>query len=159
MNRFSSLVIIIEEKVVGLTGFVIIHVIITSFSPAQGERNQMVNTKFTRPVNEMPMSTSKTPKFERMFVEMFRASKIEGGGHDDTRHCSTMPRPPSAPTCQRRLPATECCSVVTKPQVCRWMYHAFLGIHNGALHCGNNLKNSYWQIMAICTFPILIWSL
>ena len=45
------------EKVVGLTGFVIIHVFIASFSPAQGERNQMVNTKFTRPVNEMPMST------------------------------------------------------------------------------------------------------
>ena len=45
------------EKVVGLTGFVIIHVFIASFSPAQGERNQMVNTKFTRPVNEMPMSS------------------------------------------------------------------------------------------------------
>ena len=40
----------------GLTGFVIIHVFIASFSPAQGERNQMVNTKFTRPVNAMPMS-------------------------------------------------------------------------------------------------------
>ena len=40
-----------------LTGFVIIHVFITSFSPAQGERNQMVNAKFTRPVNVMPMST------------------------------------------------------------------------------------------------------
>ena len=46
------------EKVVGLTGFVIIHVFIVSFSPAQGERNQMVNTKFTRSVNGMPMSTS-----------------------------------------------------------------------------------------------------
>ena len=46
------------EKVVGLTGFVIIHVFIASFSPAQGERNQMVDTKFTRPVNEMPMSSS-----------------------------------------------------------------------------------------------------
>ena len=45
------------EKVVGLTGFVIIHVYIASFSPAQGERNQMVNTKLTRPVNEMPMSS------------------------------------------------------------------------------------------------------
>ena len=45
------------EKVVGLTGFVIIHVFIASFSPAQGERNQMVNAKFTRPVNAMPMST------------------------------------------------------------------------------------------------------
>ena len=45
------------EKVVGLTGFVIIHVFIPSFSPAQGECNQIVNTKFTRPVNEMPMST------------------------------------------------------------------------------------------------------
>ena len=42
------------EKVVGLTGFVIIHVFIVSCSPAQGERNQMVNAKFTRPVNEMP---------------------------------------------------------------------------------------------------------
>ena len=48
----------VVEKVVGLTGFVIIHVIIASFSPAQGERNQMVmvNTKFTRLVNEMPLS-------------------------------------------------------------------------------------------------------
>ena len=46
------------EKVVGLTGFVIIHVFIALFSPAQGERNQLVNTKFTRPVNEMPMSIS-----------------------------------------------------------------------------------------------------
>ena len=42
----------------GLTGFVIIHVFIALFSPAQGERNQMANTKFTRPVNEMPMFIS-----------------------------------------------------------------------------------------------------
>ena len=42
------------EKVVRLTGFVIIHVFIASFSPA---RNQMVNTEFTRPVNEMPISS------------------------------------------------------------------------------------------------------
>ena len=41
----------------GLTGFVIIHLFIASFSPAQGECNQMVNTEFTRPVNEMPMSS------------------------------------------------------------------------------------------------------
>ena len=34
----------------------IIHVSIVSFSPAKGERNQMVNPKFTRPVNAMPMS-------------------------------------------------------------------------------------------------------
>ena len=46
------------EKVVGLTGFVIIHVLIASFSPAQGKHNQMVNAKFTRPVNAMPMSSS-----------------------------------------------------------------------------------------------------
>ena len=39
----------------GLTGFVIIHVFIALFSPAQGEQNQTVNTKFTRPLNEMPM--------------------------------------------------------------------------------------------------------
>ena len=45
------------EKVVGLTGFVIIHVFIASFSPAQRERNQIVNAKFTRPVNAMPMSS------------------------------------------------------------------------------------------------------
>ena len=46
------------EKVVGLTGFVIIHVFIASFSPAQGEHNQIqVNAKFTRPVNAMPMSS------------------------------------------------------------------------------------------------------
>ena len=44
------------EKVVGLTGFVIIYVFIASFSPAQGEHNQIVNAKFTRPVNAMPMS-------------------------------------------------------------------------------------------------------
>ena len=43
----------------GLTGFVIIHVFIASFSPAQGERNQIVNAKLTRPVNAMPMSTFK----------------------------------------------------------------------------------------------------
>ena len=40
------------EKVVGLTGFVFV----ASFSPAQGERNQIVNAKFTRPVNAMHMS-------------------------------------------------------------------------------------------------------
>ena len=40
-----------------LTGFVIIHMFIESFSPAQGEHNQMVNTEFTTPVNEMPMSS------------------------------------------------------------------------------------------------------
>ena len=45
------------EKVMGLTGLVIIHVFISSFYPAQGERNQMVNAKFTRPVDAMPMST------------------------------------------------------------------------------------------------------
>ena len=38
-----------------MTGFVIIHVLIALFSPAQGEQNQTVNTKFTRPLNEMPM--------------------------------------------------------------------------------------------------------
>ena len=48
------------EKVVGLTGIVIIHVSIASFSPVQGERNQMLNAKFTRPVNAMPMSSSNT---------------------------------------------------------------------------------------------------
>ena len=47
------------EKVVGLTGFVIIHAFIASFSPAQGERNQVVNAKFTRPFNEMPMSSTR----------------------------------------------------------------------------------------------------
>ena len=52
---FGSMLI---EKVVGLTGFVIIHVFIASFSPAQGERNLIVNTKFTGPVNEMPKSKS-----------------------------------------------------------------------------------------------------
>ena len=51
------------EKVVGLTGFVIIHVFIASFFPAQGERNQIVIAKFTRPVNAMPMSTSEAPRF------------------------------------------------------------------------------------------------
>ena len=45
------------EKVMGSTGFEIILVFIASFSPAQGERNQMVNAKFTRPVNAMPMSS------------------------------------------------------------------------------------------------------
>ena len=45
------------EKVVGLTGFVIIHVFNALFSPVQGEHSHMVNTKFTRPVNEMPMSS------------------------------------------------------------------------------------------------------
>ena len=44
------------EKVVGLTGFVNIYVFIASFSPTQGERNQMVNVKFARPVNAVPMS-------------------------------------------------------------------------------------------------------
>ena len=53
------------EKVVGLTGFVIIHVFIASFPPAQGERNQMVNAKFTRPVNVMPMSTGKDGDHDR----------------------------------------------------------------------------------------------
>ena len=43
------------EKAVELTGFAIIHVFIATFSPAQGERNQIVNAKFTRPVNEMPI--------------------------------------------------------------------------------------------------------
>ena len=47
----------------GLTGFVIIHVLIASFSPAQGEHNQIVNAKFTRPVNAMPMSN---PKIENV---------------------------------------------------------------------------------------------
>ena len=45
------------EKVVALTGFVMFHVFIASFSPARGERNQMVNTKFTKPVNAMLMSS------------------------------------------------------------------------------------------------------
>ena len=52
------------EKVVGLTGFGVIHVFIASLSPAQGERNQMVNAKFTRPVNAMPMSSPDITKKE-----------------------------------------------------------------------------------------------
>ena len=52
----------------------IIHVFIASFSPAQGERNQMVNTKFTRPVNEMPMSS-----VERNGVQL-RLGRQEKGG-------------------------------------------------------------------------------
>ena len=48
------------EKVVGLTGFVIIHVFIASFYPAQGECHLMLNAKFTRPVNAMPMSSGST---------------------------------------------------------------------------------------------------
>ena len=55
MNRFDAHTCILGKDV-GLTGFVIIHVFIASFSPAQGEHNQMVNTKFTRPVNAMPTS-------------------------------------------------------------------------------------------------------
>ena len=54
----------------GLTGFVIIHVFIASFSPVQGERNQMVNTKFTRPVNEMPMSTTKLLFCRRLRIDI-----------------------------------------------------------------------------------------
>ena len=54
------------EKVMALTGFVIIHVFIASFSAAQRERNQMVNTKFTRPVNEMPMFTLKMQHEEKV---------------------------------------------------------------------------------------------
>ena len=53
----------------GLTGFVIIHVFIASFSPAQGERNQMVNTKFTRPVNEISESSSTNVPYERTTKE------------------------------------------------------------------------------------------
>ena len=60
------------EKVVGLTGFVIIHVFIASFSPAQGEHNQMVNTKFTRPVNEMPMSSLNIKLEEITFMSSLR---------------------------------------------------------------------------------------
>ena len=55
----STLPVIRVDKAVGLTGFVIIHVFIASFSPAQGERNQMVNATFTRPVNAMPKSSLK----------------------------------------------------------------------------------------------------
>ena len=55
--QLVTVILLTIEKVVGLTGFVIIHVFIASFSPAQGDRNQMVIAKFTRPVNSMPMST------------------------------------------------------------------------------------------------------
>ena len=55
--RIESILGSVLVKVVGLTGFVIIHAFIASFSPAQVERKQIVNTKFTRPVNELPMST------------------------------------------------------------------------------------------------------
>ena len=46
----------------GLTGFVIIHVFSASFSPAQGERNQTLKAKFTRPVNVMSMSNPEAAK-------------------------------------------------------------------------------------------------
>ena len=52
----------------GLTGFVIIHEFIASFSPAQGECNQLVNTEFTRPVNAMPMSTVDDSRGQRQEV-------------------------------------------------------------------------------------------
>ena len=37
-------------------------------SPAQGERNQMVNAKFTRPVNVMPMSS---PNVGKLTISLF----------------------------------------------------------------------------------------
>ena len=58
----------ILEKVVGLTGFVIIHVFIALFSPAQGERNQIVNAKFTWPVNAMPMSSVHSKRKAKFFA-------------------------------------------------------------------------------------------
>ena len=54
-------------KVVGLTGFVIFHVFIASFSPAQGERNQIANANFTRPVNAMPMSNNRASQASLLF--------------------------------------------------------------------------------------------
>ena len=56
-NPICDQTMCVLEKVMGLTGFVIIHVFVASFSPAQGESNQIVNAKFTRPVNALPMST------------------------------------------------------------------------------------------------------
>ena len=58
VDSFPTLCMLSIEKVVGLTDFVFIHVFIASFSPAQGEGNQIIKTKFTRTVNEMPMSIS-----------------------------------------------------------------------------------------------------
>ena len=59
------------EKVVGLTGFVIIHLFIASFSPAQGERNQKVKSKFSRPVNAMPMSSADTLNEIKLLCKVF----------------------------------------------------------------------------------------
>ena len=66
------------EKVVGLTSFVIIHVFIASFSPPQGERNQMVNAKFTRPLNAIPMSSpERGGELVRRICQLSVAKKLE----------------------------------------------------------------------------------
>ena len=77
-------------KVVGLTGFVIIHVFIASFSPAQGERNQMVNTKFTRPVNEMPMSNGNDEKRPPPSLKRFASSAMDSVVGDEERLSSLL---------------------------------------------------------------------
>ena len=72
----------------GLTGFVIIHVFIVSFSPAQGERNQILNAKFTKPVNAMPLSTSDACMHDGACMSSLQCN--DGGSsmehEDDVKH-------------------------------------------------------------------------
>ena len=76
----------------GLTGFVIIHVFIASFSPAREERNQMVNTKFTRPVNAMPMSNSEQKREIQKEGEEGKAEK-GGEGREEAFRLAFYPSP------------------------------------------------------------------
>ena len=54
----------------GLTDFVIIHLFIASFSPAQGDCNQMLNVKFTRTLMHKNPSSRKRYS-QRLGEELF----------------------------------------------------------------------------------------
>ena len=78
---YDPQVCLLNRESCGLTGFVIIHVFIASL---QGERNKMVSTKLSRPVNEMPMSTrdikaisrNASPSIVLPIASIYRANEI-----------------------------------------------------------------------------------
>ena len=76
----------------GLTGFVVIHVFIASFSPVKGEYNQIVNAKFTRPVKAMPISSLLLTQLQMKRLYLVRGPSCTYSVHPPKHPLSRQPQ-------------------------------------------------------------------
>ena len=66
------------SNIEAMTGLVNINMFVASIPPEQGEHNQFVNTKFTRPVMEICKSSLKARTFDFFKEQMGREPKAKG---------------------------------------------------------------------------------